>query len=117
MSLSRIARLVLVLAVMVMGVGVITPAAAQGDNTLIMARAVDATGLDPHTQTAFASLRLLELIYEPLILADENLNLVPALAESWAFSEGVSRSSRSILILSPLSQSSSSILGVLSFSL
>jgi len=87
MSLSRIARLVLVLAVMVMGVGVITPAAAQGDNTLIMARAVDATGLDPHTQTAFASLRLLELIYEPLIQADENLNLVPALAESWAFSE------------------------------
>jgi len=33
---------------------------AQDDNTLIMARAVDATGLDPHTQTAFASLRLLE---------------------------------------------------------
>ncbi|MCL4237357.1 MAG: ABC transporter substrate-binding protein [Anaerolineae bacterium] len=87
MSLSRILRIVLVLAVTIMGVGVIAPAAAQGGNTLIMARAVDATGLDPHTQTAFASLRLLELIYEPLIQADENLNLVPALAESWAFSE------------------------------
>ena len=87
MSLSRITRIVLILAVTVMGIGVAVPAAAQGDNTLIMARAVDATGLDPHTQTAFASLRLLELIYEPLILADENLNLVPALAESWAFSE------------------------------
>ena len=53
---------------------------------LIMARAADATGLDPHTQTAFASLRLLELIYEPLVVLDEKLNIVPALAESWSFS-------------------------------
>jgi len=53
---------------------------------LIMARAADATGLDPHTQTAFASLRLLELIYEPLVILDEKLNIVPGLAESWSFS-------------------------------
>ncbi len=56
-------------------------------NTLIMARAVDATGLDPHTQTAFSSLRLLELIYEPLVITDANLNLQPALATDWAFSD------------------------------
>ncbi len=62
------------------------PAAAQ-NNTLVMARAVDATGLDPHTQTAFASLRLLELIYEPLLTVDQNLELAPALAESWEFSD------------------------------
>jgi peptide/nickel transport system substrate-binding protein len=61
--------------------------AQDNSNTLIMARAVDATGLDPHTQTAFASLRLLELIYEPLIRTDQNLELVPALAESWTFSD------------------------------
>jgi peptide/nickel transport system substrate-binding protein len=61
------------------------PTAAQ-DNTLVMARATDATGLDPHTQTAFASLRLLELIYEPLLTVNENLELVPVLAESWEFS-------------------------------
>ncbi|GAB4524797.1 MAG: ABC transporter substrate-binding protein [Anaerolineae bacterium] len=61
---------------------------AQSDgSTLIVARATDATGLDPHTQTAFASLRLLELIYEPLILTDQELNLQPGLAESWEFSE------------------------------
>ena len=53
-----------------------------------MARATDATGLDPHTQTAFASFRLMELIYEPLVTLDANLNIVPALAESWAFSNG-----------------------------
>lgn len=88
MSMSRLIRMMVVLAVVVTAIGVVTPAKAQdGGNTLVMARAVDATGLDPHTQTAFASLRLLELIYEPLVQVDENLNLVPALAEDWAFSE------------------------------
>ena len=33
--------------------------------TLRMAWSQDATGLDPHKQTAFSSLRLLELVYEP----------------------------------------------------
>src|SRR5690606_16910738 len=43
-----------------------------GGNVLIMARSADTTGLDPHTQTAFASFRLLELIYDPLVNLDEN---------------------------------------------
>jgi peptide/nickel transport system substrate-binding protein len=55
--------------------------------SLRMAWAQDATGLDPHTQTAFSSLRLLELIYEPLVRLDSELNVVPAIAESWSFSE------------------------------
>lgn len=68
--------------------GVVGLAAAQdASNTLVMARAVDATGLDPHTQTAFASLRLLELVYEPLVVSDANLELMPALATEWEFSE------------------------------
>ena len=58
---------------------------AQG--TLVVARAADTTGLDPHTQTAFASFRLLELIYEPLVTLDGDLNIVPALAESWSFND------------------------------
>ncbi len=62
------------------------PATAQ-DNTLVMAWATDATGLDPHKQTAFASLRLLELVYEPLVTLDADLQIQPALAESWAFSD------------------------------
>lgn len=55
--------------------------------TLRMAWSQDATGLDPHTQTAFSSLRLLELIYEPLVRLDPELNVVPAIASSWEFSE------------------------------
>lgn len=83
MRSSRIA-LVLVFALLLSAV----PALGQeSSNVLIMARSADSTGLDPHTQTAFASFRLLELIYEPLVNLDENLNVVPALAESWDFAE------------------------------
>ena len=55
--------------------------------TLRMAWAQDATGLDPHKQTAFSSIRLLELVYEPLVRLDAKLELTPALAASWAFSD------------------------------
>lgn len=60
------------------------PASAE---TLKMAWSQDATGLDPHKQTAFASIRLLELVYEPLVRTDAELNVVPAIAASWEFSE------------------------------
>ena len=53
--------------------------------TLRMAWSQDATGLDPHKQTAFSSLRLLELVYEPLVTLDPELNIVPAIAASWEF--------------------------------
>ena len=53
--------------------------------SLRMAWSQDATGLDPHKQTAFSSLRLLELIYEPLVRLDNKLNVVPAIATSWEF--------------------------------
>jgi len=55
--------------------------------TLRMAWSQDATGLDPHKQTAFSSLRLLELIYEPLVRLDAELNVVPAIATTWEFAE------------------------------
>ena len=66
-----------------MALGALAPAEAA---TLRMAWAQDATGLDPHTQTAFSSLRLLDLVYETLVRHDATLTVVPALAESWEFS-------------------------------
>jgi len=54
--------------------------------TLRMAWSQDATGLDPHKQTAFSSLRLLEMIYEPLVWLDKDLNVAPAIAKNWEFS-------------------------------
>ncbi|MFD2052156.1 ABC transporter substrate-binding protein [Mesorhizobium calcicola] len=55
--------------------------------TLHMAWSQDATGLDPHKQTAFSSLRLLELIYEPLVRVEASLQIIPAIATSWEFSK------------------------------
>ncbi|QBY02463.1 ABC transporter substrate-binding protein [Rhodophyticola sp. CCM32] len=62
----------------------VAPASAQ---MLDVAWSQDATGLDPHTQPGFATIRLLELMYEPLVRLDANLELQPAVAESWEFSE------------------------------
>ncbi|MCA1776944.1 MAG: ABC transporter substrate-binding protein [Loktanella sp.] len=67
-----------------LGLAIAAPAGAQ---TLDVAWSQDATGLDPHTQTAFASIRLLELLYEPLVRLGPNLELQPAVAESWEFSD------------------------------
>lgn len=78
--------LVLISALLLIALPTLAQDAPTG-NTLVMARAVDATGLDLHTQTAFASFRLLELIYEPLVELDPQLNIVPGLAESWEFSD------------------------------
>lgn len=77
-------QLVLVLLLLVLPASVM---AQDGGNTLILARAVDATGLDPHTQTAFASLYLLNMVYEPLVTNDTNMELQPALATGWEFSD------------------------------
>jgi peptide/nickel transport system substrate-binding protein len=54
--------------------------------TLRMAWSQDATGVDPHKQTAFSSLRMLELVYESLVRLDPQYNVVPAIAKSWEFS-------------------------------
>jgi len=62
-----------------------TPAPKSG-GILIAARAADAKGLDPHKQTAFSSFRVLDLIYDPLLALDKDMNVVPNLAESWEWS-------------------------------
>ncbi|MCY4259836.1 MAG: ABC transporter substrate-binding protein [Rhodobacteraceae bacterium] len=61
-----------------------TPVSAD---TLMMAWSQDATGLDPHKQTAFSSIRLLELLYEPLVRLDPDADIVPAIAASWSFND------------------------------
>jgi peptide/nickel transport system substrate-binding protein len=66
--------------------GAATAATPVSAATLRMAWSQDATGLDPQKQTAFSSLSLLELIYEPLVHLDPKLQVVPAIADSWAFS-------------------------------
>ncbi len=43
----------------------------------------EAVGLDPHIVTAFSSHRRIDLLYNRLTRLDENLSVVPDLAESW----------------------------------
>jgi peptide/nickel transport system substrate-binding protein len=83
-TLLRTTLSAIALAGMVGTMGLVTPAEAA---KLRMAWAQDATGLDPHKQTAFSSLRLLELIYEPLVRLDPDLKIIPGVAESWTFSD------------------------------
>ena len=47
----------------------------------------DPVGLDPHTTQATATRNMLENTYDTLVALDENLEIVPALAESWEVSE------------------------------
>lgn len=84
MQLSKKRLAGLAFATALTSVGVALPIHAA---ELRMAWSQDATGLDPHKQTAFSSLRLLELIYEPLVRLDADLNVVPAIASSWEFAE------------------------------
>ncbi|MCI0690320.1 MAG: ABC transporter substrate-binding protein [Sporichthyaceae bacterium] len=62
-----------------------TPAEGQVGGTLIVARTGDITGLDPHTATAFQTIHALELVHGTLVRLDQDLKIVPGLAESWEF--------------------------------
>jgi peptide/nickel transport system substrate-binding protein len=56
-------------------------------STLIIARAEDVGGLDPHKQSTSSSLRAVELLYDTLFAFDKDLKIVPNLAEAWKWSE------------------------------
>ena len=61
-------------------------APAAGD-TLTAAIAGEPDQLDPHVTTAYFSFQVLENVYDTLIEPDVNLEMQPALAESWETSE------------------------------
>src|ERR671936_1237119 len=56
--------------------------APKKGGTLILARAGEATNLDPHKVPAFTSARVFELVYSYLMRLDENLGVQPELADS-----------------------------------
>ncbi len=57
--------------------------AAQKAPTLTIGVSQEAVGLDPHIVTAFSSMRRLDLLYNRLVRLDENMQVVPDLAQSW----------------------------------
>ncbi|MBN2218716.1 MAG: ABC transporter substrate-binding protein, partial [Kosmotogaceae bacterium] len=56
---------------------------AVSDSVLVMAIETEPVGFDPTLVTAFASHRVLENVYDGLLKYDENMNLVPNLAEDF----------------------------------
>jgi len=63
--------------------GLIPAAMAAEGGTLRFGTDAEPIGFDPHTISAVASLRVMSQVYNTLVDVDENLNVVPELAESW----------------------------------
>jgi peptide/nickel transport system substrate-binding protein len=59
------------------------PAFSQSSDTLRLAAQNDAATLDPHAQNTQITLSLQTMIYEPLVLRDDEQQLIGGLAESW----------------------------------
>ena len=73
---------VLRVALLLLLIGFVMPLAAQ-EKTLTIGVDQEAIGLDPHIVTAFSSHRRIDLLYNKLVRHDEDLKIVPDLAESW----------------------------------
>ena len=69
----------------------ISPAVAQGEpvsgGTLIWGHSETTQNLDVHQTGTASTLRVLENVHDPLLTVDENLQVVPNLAESFELSE------------------------------
>ncbi len=61
--------------------------AQKQGGTLLAAWAQDPVGLDPHVTSARSSIAILENVLDNLVSVNDESEIVPALAESWEFSE------------------------------
>ena len=59
----------------------------SGGQSMTVAIAGEPDQLDPHKTTSYFSFQVLENVYDTLVEPDENLEMQPALAESWELSE------------------------------
>jgi ABC-type transport system substrate-binding protein len=48
-----------------------------------MGSGLDPVSLDPHTTSNFSTVQGIEHTYQSLTMYDEELNVIPCLAESW----------------------------------
>jgi peptide/nickel transport system substrate-binding protein len=89
--MKRIGIVIAVLMVAVLSLAVLAPSFAQDDvqtgGTLRAAFQNEWVSLDPHTTSSYSSYQILNNVLEGLTFFDDELNLVPWLAESWEQSE------------------------------
>lgn len=60
---------------------------SENGRNLVAAIAGEPDQLDPHNTSAYFSFQVLENVYDTLVAPDENLEMQPALAESWETSD------------------------------
>ncbi|MGD9863906.1 MAG: ABC transporter substrate-binding protein, partial [Pseudodonghicola sp.] len=58
-------------------------AAHAGDNTIVWGKPGEITGFDAHVAGTVTSWQMYQMVYETLLTTDENMVLLPGLAESW----------------------------------
>ena len=63
------------------------PSGVARGGTLVAAISADPEGFDPHITSAHSSFEVLENVYDTLVTVDDDLNMVPSLAESWEISD------------------------------
>lgn len=79
--MRKIVALVLALCMM-LGLSSVS-ALAESANVLKYGTDAEPVGFDPHTISAVASIRMINQMYNQLVDVDEDLNVIPELAESW----------------------------------
>jgi ABC-type transport system substrate-binding protein len=83
----RLTTLVIVFALVLFGtIGSWAGEASRG-GTLRIGYFQDMTGLDPHTQLGIPAVYVMQNIFQSLVTLNENLEIVPELAESWEVQE------------------------------
>ena len=83
-------RLPIALMAIPLAIALPTAALAQegaSGGTLVAAIGAEPDQLDPHVTSSYNSFQVLENVFDTLVEPDENLEMVPALAESWEISE------------------------------
>lgn len=60
---------------------------ADSDNAIVASISGEPDQLDPHSTTSYFAFEILENVYDTLVEPDENLEMQPALAESWEVSD------------------------------
>ena len=67
--------------------GEVVQGEANPDASIVVALGSDVVSLDPHSTNDQQSSRVMAQLYQGLVAADDDLEIVPALAESWEQSE------------------------------
>ncbi len=83
-------RLMMSAVALLLAIGLPAATVAQSEDaggTLVAAIGAEPDQLDPHVTSAYVSFQVLENVFDTLVEPDENLEMVPSLAESWEVSE------------------------------